>query len=36
MMRAEEVTSSGTVSVHSRHACMTSAARSHGHHIAPA
>ena len=36
MMRAEEVTSSGTVCVHSRQACMTSDALSHGHHMAPA
>ncbi len=36
MIRAEDVTSSGAVSVHSRHACMISDERSHGQNIAPA
>ena len=36
MMRAEVVTESGTAAVHSRQACMTSRARSHGKSIMPA
>ena len=36
MMRAEVVTVSGTVAVHSRQACSTSRARSHGNISMPA
>ena len=36
MMRADVVTLSGAVAVHSRQACSTSRARSHGHSIMPA
>ena len=36
MIRAAEVTSSGTVAVHSRQAWSTSEERSHGQNIAPA
>ena len=36
MMRPTEVSSSGTISVHARHACSTSVARSTGNQRMPA